>query len=142
MYLHKQNHICLLTSCRVIIAFIIVLHLHGTYYMVLQVDSNGRPLGLLIVYICTHTAQIRKANKRLNGSYALAVDSSWKSNESLASTSLSIAELGSLIAAVNVSQKVIILDGVHVARDAYYGDTHKTRVLYPHSDMYQQLAQV
>jgi hypothetical protein len=77
----------------------------------------------------------------LNGGYALAVDSSWKSNESLANTSLSIAELGALVAAVNISQKVIILDGVHVARDAY-GDTHKTRMLYPHSDMYQQLAQV
>jgi hypothetical protein len=71
----------------------------------------------------------------------LAVDSSWKSNESLANTALSIAELGSLIAAVDISQKVIILDGVHVARDAY-GDTHKTRVLYPHNDLYQQLAQV
>jgi hypothetical protein len=109
--------------------------------MLVQVDSNGRPLGLLIVYICTHTAQIRKANKRLNGSYVLAVDSSWKTNESLAQTSLSIAELAALVAAVNISQKVIIIDGVHVARDAY-GDTHKTRVLYPNSDMYQQLAQV
>ncbi|KAG5186720.1 hypothetical protein JKP88DRAFT_254383 [Tribonema minus] len=99
------------------------------------------PSSLFLLYLCTHAATIRNSKpKSLNGSYILAKDSSWRTNASLAESSISTAELAALVAAVRASQRVVVLDTTHRRRDVA-GDARKTRVLYPPSDMYQTVAE-
>ena len=56
---------------------------------------------VLLVYICTHTAEITKG-KNVAGAYLVASDTSWKSKDELAKTALPLEDFAKAIAAIQV----------------------------------------
>lgn len=56
---------------------------------------------VLLVYVCTHAAEITKG-KHVAGAYLVASDTSWKSKEELANTACSLEDFAEAIATIQV----------------------------------------
>lgn len=63
---------------------------------------------VLLVYVCTHAAEITKG-KNVAGAYLVASDTSWKTKEELAKTALSLEDFAEAIATIQVQAAFLFL---------------------------------
>lgn len=93
----------------------------------------------LLVYICTHiiTAYKGEKNRSENG-YLLMHESKWKSSKDVASTSISISMLGSLLNNILSKEKTVLLNCAHI--DKPPSNIFGSKVLYPPSNCFERIS--
>eukprot|EP00596_Hydrurales_sp_CCMP1899_P003429 CAMPEP_0119043238 /NCGR_PEP_ID=MMETSP1177-20130426/19666_1 /TAXON_ID=2985 /ORGANISM="Ochromonas sp, Strain CCMP1899" /LENGTH=893 /DNA_ID=CAMNT_0007010929 /DNA_START=292 /DNA_END=2970 /DNA_ORIENTATION=- len=93
----------------------------------------------LLVYICTHiiTAYKGEKNRNENG-YFLMHESKWKSSKDVASSSISISLLISLLNKILSKEKTILLNCAHIEKTP--SNIFGSKILYPPSNCFERIS--